>query len=58
MNYEEAKRLLAMVKDGVDVHHEVIAEALFMVGDGDCPADMPEPDMQDFVDALRRAGVI
>jgi len=35
---------------------DVIAEALFMTGDAGCWSDLPCPDVESFVQALREAG--
>ena len=56
MTHQEAIRLLDMAKDGQPVPEEVLNEALFMAGDGACWRDMPCPEIESFVQALREAG--
>jgi len=56
MTHQEANRLLDMAKDGQPVPEEVLNEALFMAGDGACWRDMPCPEIESFVQALREAG--
>lgn len=58
MNYAEAVRLLQLVRDGADVPGPVIEEALFLTGDGPCPGGIPDPDIEEFVAALRQEGVL
>jgi hypothetical protein len=45
-----------MAKDGQPVPEEVLAEALFMVGDGACWRDIPCPEMAEFLADMRKAG--
>jgi hypothetical protein len=56
MTHQEANRLLDMAKDGQPVPEEVLNEALFMAGDGACWRDLPCPEIESFVQALREAG--
>ncbi len=58
MTYFEAVKVLALAKDGKPVPSEVIAEALFLSGDGPCPDSVPDPDIEEFVQALREEGLI
>lgn len=58
MTYAEANQLLDMAKDGQPVPYEVLAEALYMTGDGACWRDMPCPDIEAFLDALRKEGFL
>lgn len=56
MTHQEATKLLDMAKDGQPVPEEVLAEALFLTGDGACWRDIPCPDIEEFVQAMREAG--
>lgn len=56
MTHQEATRLLDMAKDGQSIPEDVLNEALFMSGDGACWRDLPCPDIDDFVQAMREAG--
>lgn len=56
MTHQEATKLLDMAKDGQPVPEEVLAEALFMVGDGACWRDIPCPEMAEFLAEMRKAG--
>lgn len=56
MNHQEAHKLLDMAKDGQPVPEDVMAEALFLTGDAACWRDIPCPDVEDFVRAMREAG--
>jgi hypothetical protein len=58
MTHEEANRLLDMAKDGQPVPEDVLAEALFLTGDGACWRDLPCPEMESFVDDMRKAGLL
>lgn len=58
MNYVEAVRLLQLVREGLDVPESVVAEALFLSGDGPCPGGIPDPDIEEFVAALRQEGLL
>lgn len=56
MTYSDAISLLDRVKDGVQFPDEVVAEALAMAGDQHHATQVPCPEIEDFVQALREAG--
>jgi hypothetical protein len=58
MTYAEAVRLLDRVKDGVQYSDEVVAEALAMTGDQQHATQVPCPEIEEFVQALRQAGAL
>jgi hypothetical protein len=58
MTYAEAVRLLDRVKDGVQYPDEVVAEALAMTGDQQHATQVPCPEIEEFVQALRQAGAL
>jgi hypothetical protein len=58
MTYLEANRILDMVKKGEPVPDGVIDEALFMTGDGPIICDVPCPVLENFLEAMREAGLI
>ena len=58
MTYAEAVRLLDRVKDGVQDPDEVVAEALAMTGDQQHATQVPCPEIEEFVQALRQAGAL
>lgn len=58
MTHAEANRLLDMAKDGQPVPDEVLNEALFMAGDGACWRDLPCPEIEEFVQAMRESGLL
>jgi len=58
MTYQEATKLLDMAKDGQPVPEDVLNEALFMTGDGASWRDLPCPDIEAFVEAMRQAGLL
>lgn len=58
MTHAEANRLLDMAKDGQPVPEEVTTEALFLAGDGACWRDMPCPEIEEFVQAMRESGLL
>lgn len=58
MTYMEANRILDLVKKGEPVPDAVVSEALFMVGDGPIISDVPCPVLENFVQAMREAGLI
>jgi hypothetical protein len=58
MTYLEANRILDMVKRGEPVPDAAISEALFMTGDGPIICDVPCPILENFVQAMREAGLI
>ena len=58
MNYAEANRILDMVRRGEPVPDDVVGEALFMTGDGPIICDVPCPVLENFVQAMREAGLI
>jgi hypothetical protein len=58
MTYLEANRILDLVKKGQPIPDEVVSEALFMVGDGPIISDVPCPQLEGFVQAMKDAGLI
>jgi hypothetical protein len=58
MTYQQANQLLDMSKDGAPIPSEVLAEALFMTGDGACWRDMPCPEIEAFLEAMKQAGLL
>ena len=58
MTHNQALKLLDMIRSGVgfDLPDDVISEALFMSGDGPILTELPNPEMEAFVQALREAG--
>lgn len=58
MTHAEANRLLDMAKDGQPVPEDVLTEALYLTGDGACWRDLPCPEIEEFVDAMRKAGLL
>lgn len=56
MTHAEATQLLGMAREGQPIPEEVLNEALFMSGDGACWRDLPCPDIEEFVQAMREAG--
>ena len=58
MTYAEANRILDMVRRGEPVPDAVVSEALFMTGDGPIITDVPCPVLENFVQAMREAGLI
>jgi hypothetical protein len=58
MTYAEANRILDLVKKGEPVPDAVVSEALFMTGDGPIITDIPCPQLENFVQAMRDAGLI
>ena len=58
MTHAEAMRILDMSKDGVEYPIGVIVEALAMCGDADHDSQIPDPDMADFIAALRQSGAL
>lgn len=58
MTHQEANRLLDMAKDGQPVPQEVLTEALFLAGDGACWRDLPCPEIEAFVQAMRESGLL
>jgi hypothetical protein len=58
MTHQEARQLLDKVKEGQHIPEDVITEALFMTGDGACWRDMPCPEIEDFVKAMRESGAL
>jgi hypothetical protein len=55
MTHSQANRLLDLARFE-DVPYEVICEALYMTGDGPILTELPNPEMEAFVQALREAG--
>lgn len=58
MTLQEANKLLDHSKDGKPIPVEVIDEALFMTGDGAGWIDFPCPAIEDFVESMRKAGLL
>jgi hypothetical protein len=58
MNYMEANRILDLVRSGEPVPKEIVDEALYMTGDGPIICDVPCPLLENFVQAMREAGLI
>ncbi len=58
MTHQEATKLLDMAKDGQPIPDEVLNEALFLTGDGACWRDLPCPEITEFVQAMREAGLL
>jgi len=58
VNYFEAEKLQRLAQEGRPVPGEVLDEALFLTGDGPCPADFPDQEIEDFVQALREEGLL
>jgi len=56
MTLEDANKILDKTKEGQRMPGDVISEALFMTGDAGCWSDLPCPDVEAFVQALREAG--
>lgn len=56
MTHKQALRLLDMIKSGIQVPDDVVTEALFMTGDGPLLTELPNPEMEAFIQALREAG--
>jgi hypothetical protein len=51
-------RILDMCKDGVEYPIAVVVEALAMTGDADHATQIPCPEMEEFVAALRQSGAL
>jgi hypothetical protein len=58
MTHQEANQLLDMSKDGQPIHSDVLAEALYMTGDGALWRDMPCPEIEAFLEAMKQAGLL
>lgn len=58
MTHQEAQQLLDKAREGQPIPEDVLTEALFMTGDGACWRDMPCPDIDDFVKAMRESGAL
>jgi hypothetical protein len=58
MTHHEATQLLDMAKEGQPIPEDVLTEALFMTGDAGCWRDIPCPDVQAFVEDMRKAGLL
>lgn len=58
MTHAEATQLLGMAREGQPIPEEVLNEALFMSGDGACWRDLPCPQIEEFVQAMREAGLL
>lgn len=58
MTLQQANQLLDMSKDGAPIPNEVLAEALYMTGDGALWRDMPCPEIESFLDDMKQAGLL
>jgi hypothetical protein len=58
MTHQQANQLLDMSKDGAPIHSDVLAEALYMTGDGALWRDMPCPEIEAFLEAMKQAGLL
>jgi len=58
VTYAEANRILDLVRKGEPMPDDVVGEALFMTGDGPIITDVPCPILENFVQAMRDAGLI
>ena len=58
MTHQEATQLLGMAREGQPIPEEVLNEALFMSGDGACWRDIPCPEIEEFVQAMRESGLL
>ena len=58
MTHQEAQQLLDKAREGQPIPEDVLTEALFLTGDGACWRDMPCPDIDDFVKAMRESGAL
>ena len=56
MTHQEAQQLLDKVKEGQHIPEDVITEALFMTGDGACWRDIPDPEIEEFLGEMKKAG--
>jgi hypothetical protein len=58
MTHTQATRLLDLVRSGkgADLPDDVISEALYMTGDGPLLTELPNPQMEAFIQAMREAG--
>lgn len=58
MTHTQATRLLDLVRagKGADLPDEVICEALYMTGDGPLLTELPNLQMEAFIQAMREAG--
>ena len=58
MTHADATQLLGMAREGQPIPEEVLNEALFMSGDGACWRDIPCPEIEEFVQAMRESGLL
>ena len=58
MTYLDAVRILDMSKEGVEYPIAVVVEALAMCGDTEHASQIPDPEMAEFVAALRQSGAL
>lgn len=58
MTYAEAQSLLAMARECQPIPEPVVLEALFMTGDGPLVRNEPCREIEAFLDALRKAGLL
>jgi len=58
MTYREANLILNMVRKGEPVPLEIVNEALYMTGDAPIIRDLPCPQLENFLGAMREAGLI
>jgi hypothetical protein len=58
MTHHQANQLLDMSKDGQPIPNEVLAEALYMTGDGALWRDIPCPEIEAFLADMKQAGLL
>jgi len=56
MTHQDAQQLLDKVKEGQPIPGEILNEALFMTGDGACWRDIPDPEIEEFLGEMKKAG--
>ena len=56
MNYFQAMLFLDLLKEGQFVPDGIISEALYMTGDGPLLTELPNPEVIEFMQAMRSAG--
>jgi hypothetical protein len=56
MTHQDAQQLLDKAKDGQPIPGEILNEALFMTGDGACWRDIPDPEIEEFLGEMKKAG--
>lgn len=58
MTLQEANKILDHAKEGQPIPQEVVDEALFMTGDAAGWIDFPCPQIEQFVESLRKGGFL